>query len=286
VRPRVVDYLNQAVGTSLFSWLVPTPAFMYALAMLIGLLVFVTRSQRRTLSGYHALGAAIAAMAGGLIGARLFYLVLHVNRLFSNPGILFDVSGGTASWGGYIGGVLAFWLYLVIHRQPVRLYTDVLASCVALGPLIGRWSCFLNGCCFGKLTSVPWAIVYPHGSYAFAAQARQGLVDPLAASSLPLHPLPIYLSINGLALFLLFSWLWKQNKLPAGFLFWLYWAVYAFSRFFLEYFRDSNAVGSISIFSFPQIMTIVIFCLALIAISILFFTQKYSNVKMRHAGSE
>lgn len=277
MRPQIVDYLNQAFGTNLFNWLVPSPAFMYALAMLVGLLVFVKRSQRRKLSSYHALGAAIFAMIGGLIGARLFYLLLHFDRILSNPRIIFDVRGGTISWGSYIGGGLAFWIYFIIRRQPVKLYADVLGSCLGLGPFIGRWSCFLNGCCFGKLSSVPWAIVYPHGTYAFAAQARQGFVDSLASSSLPVHPLPIYLSINGLALFLLFSWLWKQNKFPAGVLFWLYWAEYTFTRFFLEYFRDETDLGSVGVFSFSQVMTIFIFCLALITIIILLFTQKYSD---------
>jgi len=279
VRPLIVDYLNQLFGTSFFNWLVPTPAFMYALAMLIGLLVFVKRSQRRKQSSYHALGAAIFAMIGGLIGARLFYLLLHFDRLISNPTILFDVRGGTASWGAYVGGGLAFWLYFVIRRQPFKLYADVLGSCLGLGPFIGRWSCYLNGCCFGKLSSVPWAITYPHGSYAFAAQARLGLVDPLASSSLPVHPLPIYLSINGLTLFLLFSWLWKQNKLPAGVLFWLYWVIYAFTRFFWEYLRDVRDVGSIGIFSLPQVMTILIFSFALIAIFITLLIQKYSSAE-------
>jgi len=279
VRPQIVDYLNQAFGTSLFNWLVPTPAFMYALAMLIGLIVFVKRSRSRKLSSYHALGAAIFAMIGGLIGARLFYLLLHFDRIISRPTILFDVRGGTVSWGSYIGGGVAFWLYFIIRRQPVKLYADVLGSFLGLGPFIGRWSCFLNGCCFGKLSSAPWAIVYPHGSYAFAAHARQGLVDPLASSSLPVHPLPIYLSMNGLILFLFFSWLWKQNKLPAGVLFCLYWAVYTFTRFFLEYFRDVRDVISIGKFSLPQVMTILIFSFALITILILLFTQKYSNVE-------
>ena len=279
MRPRIVDYLNQAFDTGLFNWLVPTPAFMYALAMLIGLLIFVKRSKSRKLSSYHALGAAIFAMIGGLIGARLFYLLLHFDRLISNPLILFDVRGGTASWGAYVGGGLAFWLYFVIRRQPFKLYADVLGSCLGLGPFIGRWSCFLNGCCFGKLSSVPWAIIYPHGSHAFAAHARQGLVDPLALSSLPVHPLPIYLSINGLALFLLFSWLWKQNKLQASVLFWLYWVIYAFTRFFWEYLRDVRDAGSTGIFSLPQVMTISIFSFALIAIFIILLIQKYSSVE-------
>lgn len=215
-------------------------------------------------------------MIGGLIGARLFYVLLHFDRLLSNPAILFDVGGGTVSWGAYVGGGLSFWLYFVIRRQPVRLYADVLGSCLGLGPLIGRWSCFLNGCCFGKLSSVPWAITYPHGSYAFAAHVREGLIDPLASSSVSVHPLPIYLSLNGLVLFLIFSWLWKKNKMPAGVLFWLYWVIYGFTRFFLEFFRNVHDVQSVGLFSLPQFMTILLFCLAVIALFILLLTQKNS----------
>jgi len=162
------------------------------------------------------------------------------------------------------------------------LYADVLVSCLALGPLIGRWSCFLNGCCFGKVISAPWAIVYPHGSYVFAAQVRQGLVDPLAAWSLPVHPLPVYLSLNGLVLFVLFSWLWKRAPRPAGILFGLYWATYAGTRFFLEYFRDSGVVASIGGFTLPQVMAMGVFALALIGTAVLLWTHRYHNAGMSH----
>jgi len=285
VRPWLVEYLNQVFGTNLFNWLVPTSAFMYALAMLVGLLVFVRRSSKKKLSTYHALGAAIAAMVGGLIGARLFYLLTHFDRLLSNPAIIFDVSGGTVSWGSYIGGGVAFWLYVVIQRQSFLLYSDVLGSCLGLGPFIGRWSCFLNGCCFGKLSAVPWAIAYPHGSYAFAAQARQELIDPLSSYSLPVHPLPIYFSLNGLFLFLLFSWLWKRNRLPAGALFWLYWAIYAVNRFILEYFRDVDNVNLIGVFSFPQIMTILVFGLSVTILSLMLRSRKHHGKKIRGVDS-
>ena len=78
--------------------------------------------------------------------------------------------------------------------------TDVAAFAVATGAAIGRIGCFLNGCCYGATTDVPWAVRFPAGSHAWAHQLNAGLISPDSAWSLPVHPTQVYASIAGFVL--------------------------------------------------------------------------------------
>lgn len=240
MRPRIVDALNAAFRAEVFGWLVPTPAAMYAIAMTAVLVVFVHRCRRLGISRYHAAGAALWAMAGGLVGARASYLLANLRSTLSNPMQILDLGGGTASWGAYLGGVAGLVLYCRRYRQFTLQVADVVASCLGLGVALGRWSCFLNGDDYGKLSTLPWAVRFPHGSYPFVAQVRAGLLDPLDSLSLPVHPVQLYLSLNGLILFVGASLCWKRLRHRPGALFCLYWLAYCATRFLWEFARGDQ----------------------------------------------
>lgn len=126
MRPRIIDYLNNLFGVHIFEWLVPDPSTMYALAMLVCLIIFVRRIKTARLSQSDALKAAIWGMLGGLVGARVFFLLMHPGWVIARPEIIFSVSGGTASWGAYLGGILGFWGYLLPARK--RYYPTWMCS--------------------------------------------------------------------------------------------------------------------------------------------------------------
>lgn len=258
MRPRLVHTLDAWFGTELFGWLVPDPAFVYALAMAVVVVVFIHRAHADHLDRVHALGAAIWGMIGGLLGARIFFLVQHLDLVAARPSIVLDLNGGTVSWGAYLGGTTAFTLYLLSNRQGVMRFLDVLASCLGLGPFIGRWACFLNGDDYGTLSDLPWAVAFPHGSYPFAAQAQAALIDPLAPLSLSVHPVQLYLSVKGLLLFVVCTALWKRYALPHGFLFCLYGGLFATARFILEFFRGDVSRGFVGGLSIGQAMSVAI----------------------------
>jgi phosphatidylglycerol:prolipoprotein diacylglycerol transferase len=237
--------------------------------LVVALWLFVTRCKHSGLSQQKALVVAIWSMVGGIIGARLIYLIIYHNMYDNFFKELIKIDGATISWGAYLGGFATMMIVLLVNRQPVLRYLDVLGSIMGLGPLIGRWSCYLNGCDFGKVSNVPWAIEYPHGSIAFVNQVREGILDPSASSTFPVHPVPIYLSINGLILFILFSYLWKQQKHPSGAIFFGYWAAYSLVRFFIEFLRGDTQIFYWEIFSIGQVMTIIIFIISVIALFII-----------------
>jgi phosphatidylglycerol:prolipoprotein diacylglycerol transferase len=266
MRPKVVDYLNHLFGTQVFVWVIPAPAVIYPLTMLVVLLVYVRRSQAFGLPKHHVLGSAIWGMIGGLVGARLLYLVLHLDLIARDPFIFLDFGGSTISWGAYFGGGLGFTLYLIIHRQPFWHYGDAVVSTLGLGPFVGRFACFLNGCCYGKVTQVPWAVTYPQASYPFSAHVKQGLISQLGSESLPVHPVQLYLALNGLALFLFFSWLWRRRTLQPGALFMLFWATYGATRFSLEFFRGDLNRAFIVGFPDAQVIAFLVCVVSIIAI--------------------
>jgi phosphatidylglycerol:prolipoprotein diacylglycerol transferase len=251
VRPRIVDGLNAALGTSVFDWLVPSPAALYACAMLAVLVVAVRRSEAGGLSRYHTLGLALWAMVGGLVGARVFFLLQHLPTTLARPAEIFNPNGGTASAGAYLGGILGLIAYCRGKRLSVGRYADLALSCLGLGIALGRISCFLNGDDFGRPADVPWAVQFPHGSYPFAAQARADLISPIQDLSLPVHPVQLYSAAGGLLLFALGTWCWRAYRDQPWTTFWLFWLVYSLGRFPLEFLRADH-VHHVAGLSVPQ----------------------------------
>jgi phosphatidylglycerol---prolipoprotein diacylglyceryl transferase len=257
VRPRLVEYLNALCGTSLFDWLVPEPPLLYALAMLAALLFVARRRRRSGLDGYHVAGAALWAMCVGLLGARLLFLAQHPGETLAHPWRALDPAGGVASWGGYLGGLAGLALYSRLYRQELPRHADLVASALGLGVAVGRWACFLNGDDFGTLSGLPWAVAFPHGSYPFVAQVRAGLISPLADLSLPVHPVQLYLSLNGLVVFLLASRFYRQFADRPGATLCFYWLCYCPARFALELFRgDQDAYLVFGTLTVPQLMCV------------------------------
>jgi len=100
---------------------------------------------------------------------------------------------------------------------------DLISPLIALGLFSGRIGCFLAGCCYGKETSVGWAVVFTNP-------------DSLARLNVPLHPTQLYEAADGLVLFFLLSWM-ERRKSFDGQIFWLFVLLYSITRFFVEIFR-------------------------------------------------
>ncbi len=271
MRPRLVDYLNQLFGTNVFGWIVPDPSVIYPLTILVCAIVFVKRCRLSGLDTRTALYSVLAGSVGAFIGAKLFFVVANLESYILLPSHLFT-PGGTMSWGAYTGAILGLLLYLHRKRESSLRSLDVLGSCLGLGPFIGRWSCLLNSDDYGKITDVPWAIQYPAGSMPFAAHANDGLVSYNAALSAAVHPNQIYLSLNGLLLFILMSWVWKKYRHHEGVTFGLYCVSYGILRFMLEFFRDEPLSSLI-----PALNASQIFSLAATAAGSLFLMYRFRS---------
>ena len=263
MRPVLVDSLNSYFKTTLFHWLVPELAVVYTAAILVCLLLFVRRAKQSGLSEFHAWGAALVGILAGIIGTRAWYLLINWRDMSQDPSIIYELNGPTVSFGAYVFGSAAFIAYLGWKKQPILRYLDTYASCLGLGPMIARWSCFLNGDDYGTITAVPWAVRYPVGSYPFVDHVNQGLINVMADRSLPTHPVQLYLSLKGLLLFLICSFLWRHAKLRPGVLFGVFWMLYALLRFGIEFFRGDPTIHYWRSFTYGQVV-----CFFIIGISI------------------
>ena len=260
MRPRIIEYL---INTDL-AWaapLVPSPGAVYAIVVIVVALLFVRRCRQVSIPPLRALDAAIYAGIGALIGTRLFYLIATGTIL--DIGIIewFSPRQGTASWGAYLGAMIGLVLGLRIRRASPLPYLDAAASVAGLGIFVGRWSCFLNGDDFGRVTSAAWGIRFPAGSYPYIAQLARGEISATAELALPVHPIQIVLSLNGLVLFLIASLVWRVRKNQPGYTLAVFWLAYGGTRFFWEFLRDPAAGGAQAALSTWQWMSLAL-CLA------------------------
>ncbi|MBI1321045.1 MAG: hypothetical protein GC168_19135 [Candidatus Hydrogenedens sp.] len=175
---------------------------------------------------------------GGFFGARLYFVMQYESiDLWYKAFYLW--SGGLVFYGGAIGGFLGGLIYLLIVRAPVVQVADLSISFVPLAHAIARVGCFLNGCCWGSPTIMPWGVKYPAGSMPFNDQVSDGLIASSAASSLPAHPTQLYETAGLLVIFVLLRMFHKRPH-PPGSILLAYLFCYGTHRFIVEAFRGDS----------------------------------------------
>ena len=152
----------------------------YGLMMVIGFLTAVSiirrLSRRITPNPQLITNAALYSLIAGVVGARLFYVVHYLDKFRENPPSVFAFwQGGLELLGGVLLAITVIILYMRYHKLPIRRYLDILAIGLMAALAFGRIGCFLNGCCFGKPTQVPWAVRFPYGSPAYQSQVESNL---------------------------------------------------------------------------------------------------------------
>lgn len=259
MEPRIDAYLKSVFGTA---FLLPDYITMLALSCLVGIYLCVKAAEKQGVPAQNALNALLLAFIFAIVGARLYYCFQHLSFFVAHPAEVFALwKGGFASYGGFIGGVLAAMLYLKKVRIPIWVFADCCAPSIALGVFLTRIGCFMNGCCFGKVSNLPWAVRFPHGSGPHIQQLLNGQISGAQNLSLPIHPTQIYHSITGFILFLLIIHL-RKNKKVDGQLFLMFAALYSLSRFLIEFYRGDITRGFVGILSLPQLFSLIMAAIA------------------------
>ncbi|TKJ37038.1 MAG: hypothetical protein CEE38_09040 [Planctomycetes bacterium B3_Pla] len=147
----------------------------YGLMMVIGFLAAVSLIRRlsRNITPDPQLitNAALYSLIGGVVGARLFFVIHYFDNFRSRPlEVLYIWEGGLELLGGVVLAVAVILFYLIYHKLPIRRYLDILAIGLMLALVFGRIGCFLNGCCYGKPTDLPWGVHFPYHSFAYLSQ--------------------------------------------------------------------------------------------------------------------
>ncbi|MDI6713761.1 MAG: prolipoprotein diacylglyceryl transferase [Thermodesulfovibrio sp.] len=180
---------------------------------------------------------------GLLIGARLGYVIFYnLSYYIENPLHIFALwQGGMSFHGGLIGVVISAWLFTRAKKFDFFTLTDMLVLTAPIGIGLGRIGNFINGELYGRVTNVPWAMIFPEGG------------------PLPRHPSQLYeAALEGVVLFTIL-WFFKDKFSRSGILSSLFLVLYGIFRFFVEFFREPDPqIGYIlGIFTMGQILCLI-----------------------------
>ncbi len=147
----------------------PLRIFGYGLMLVLGFLFGITlarwRARRCGIKPDLIAQIGVAALVGGVIGARVLYVVKNWEDFSGRgAGALFDVSsGGLIYFGGLAGGALTALIFMKLKKMPLRRTLDIMAPAMMLGLAFGRIGCTCNGCCWGGPSRDDWAfsITFP-----------------------------------------------------------------------------------------------------------------------------
>jgi phosphatidylglycerol:prolipoprotein diacylglycerol transferase len=147
--------------------------------------------------------------------------------------------GGLAYYGGFIFASVFGLYYARKHRLGMWKMADLAAPWIAMGLALTRIGCFLNGCCFGKPTTVPWAAHFTHNRALSESQVHAGYIVE-GAPTLPVHPTQLYLAaLNLLMFFVLYLWVRGRKRFHGEVFAWLLIMKGVF-RSFVEIWRDDE----------------------------------------------
>ena len=215
----------------------------YGLMMMVGFLtgswLIQLELRRRKLREEYASDITLAAVIGGVVGAKLWYVVL-----MQDPSALFS-RGGLVWYGGFLGGTLAVILNGIRLRVPTILTAQLVAPALAAAYALGRIGCFLVNDDYGRPTTLPWGMKFPQGmppSTVANLRSQFGVdlpadMDPTTV--LAVHPTQLYeVALMMAAFFVL--WAWRTRAKGTGWLFGLYLVFAGCERFVIEVLRAKD----------------------------------------------
>lgn len=204
------------------------PVRSYGLMIVIGFTLGLWRASRVTkrfgILPEQVTDAALLALISGIVGARVLYLLLQVSSegwgVFAQAYKVWE--GGLSFHGGLVAAIIAVAIYCRSKKIQFLNMADLLVPSVAIGYAFARIGCFLNGCCYGHATSLPWGV-------RFYDPVTQGLTPPS-------HPAQLYAFAASLIIFGILTRIERLNK-AVGFSFFSYVVLYSAYRFLIEFVR-------------------------------------------------
>jgi len=232
-----------------------TYGVLLAASYLLGLKLAMWRAKKWGLDASRVLDLGIYIIIAALVGAKLLLLVVDFDQFRSAAEVWNLLRSGGVFYGGLIFAVgVAFW-YMAKHRMPFWTTCDVFAPGIALGHVTGRLGCLAAGCCYGRPTDVPWAIMFTN------PRAAANVGTPLGV---PLHPTQLYEAGAALLILVLLLTTERRGRSFAGRTFWAYMFLYAVSRYIIEMYRGDPRGTVFGIFSTSQFISVLLAPLSLV----------------------
>jgi phosphatidylglycerol:prolipoprotein diacylglycerol transferase len=202
-------------------------------------------------------------IVGLLLGARIFFVLVYdtsgeflrrpweiiVPISIQNGRIVFTGLSGMSYHGGFIGIVIAVVIFMAVKKIDMLEWGDMLTAAIPLGYTFGRLGNFINGELYGRITTVPWGMIFPAApKYSVGlpwvkdiASAVGMTLQETGTVILPRHPSQLYEALfEGLVLWIVL-WLLLRNRKPfKGFILCCYTMGYGLFRFLIEYTREPD----------------------------------------------
>jgi len=236
---------------------------MYLVAFAVAYLLFryQVREKKMDISDEEISNYFFWGIVGLMLGARLFSVFIYSDDrffYFTHPWRIFwpfqngRFTGlqGMSYHGGLVGAVCGFILYTKKHRHSIWEWGDMVATAAPLGYTFGRLANFINGELYGRVSTRPWAIIFPHAErfstdLPWVQEIASKLQIPLQGLSmvnLPRHPSQLYEALfEGVALWAILWFVFRKKKLHPGAKVSFYLMGYGIFRFIIEYFREPDA---------------------------------------------
>ena len=204
---------------------------MVALAFVFAMLAATREARRSKLIDPERIGDLLLwVMAGGILGARVLYVIVHWKKDFAHdPWLVFQIwKGGLVYYGGFLGAFLMGYLFTRRHKLDYITLGDVCLPGAMLGQAIGRIGCFLVGDDYGReAPGLPWAVTFPDIEESLLPQPLRGQ---------PLHPTQLYMLLQSLLIFFILSMVARHRKFR-GQVFFLALMLYPIGRSICEVYR-------------------------------------------------
>jgi len=222
--------------------------FMIALGIFIAFTLVSKQIKPKGYNEEHVLNVVLISIGTGLLGSKLFYILLNFKELLENPLSVIG-SEGFVVYGGIIIGTLCGYLYCRKNKLEFIKYANLIISVVPLCQAFGRLGCFMAGCCYGKETTLPIGVTFPVGS--------------MAPVGLKLLPTQLISSFGNLCIFCVTYYIFTKSK-HENYTVPVYLLLYSVGRFCIEFLRGDAARGFVGILSTSQFISIFIFAIAII----------------------
>jgi phosphatidylglycerol---prolipoprotein diacylglyceryl transferase len=209
------------------------------LAFLIGQSVASEELERRGWGSEIMGDVTVAAVIGGLLGAKVYYAILvgDLGSILSRAGFVF--------WGGLMGGILGAVVVVMMKKASFANVSDACAPGLAAAYAVGRSGCWAVGDDYGTPWNGPLAVAFPDGAPPSTVQnlvQQFGLreyADLPAQTVLAVHPTQLYETAMGLVMFFIL-WRLRDHKHAQGWLFGVYCVLQGTERFIVEFFRAKD----------------------------------------------
>ncbi len=243
--------------------------------MLLAMIYGFSQMKKYGIDPDRAIDAVLGGVLGGLVGARLFYVIMSWDSYSDDLMSIFNIrNGGLAIYGGIIGALAVGGLIAKLRKLKLLPLFDIVGIGLLLGQGIGRWGNFTNQEAFGCNTNTLFGMssgsiqqwIMNHGETATLPS------DEVIAVSQPVHPCFLYESVWCLLGFVLLAIFAKKIRKYDGQIFLIYIAWYGLGRFFIEGLRtDSLMIGSLRV---SQVLAAVCFVVSIILQLVIGFKVK------------